>query len=70
MAMSKAKLESNNRHLAAHYEQIAVRSRKENRRNDLLQCAADHKGVSKREFILEALDSAINAEGVTIDDLE
>ena len=70
MAMSKARLESNNRHLAAHYEQISVRSKKEKRRNDLLQCAANHKGVSKREFILEALDSAINAEGITINDLE
>ena len=70
MAMSKAKLESNSRHLAAHYEQIAVRSRKENRRNDLLQLAADHKGVSKREFILDALDRAIDEEGITIANLE
>lgn len=70
MALTKSKLEANNRHLATHYEQIAVRSRKENRRNELLQLAANHKGVSKREFILYTLDRAIRAEGVTIKSLE
>ena len=70
MPMRKSQLEANNRHLAAYYESIAIRARKDERIGDRLKIAASRKGTSKRDYILNALRDALDADGVTVDTFE
>ena len=65
--MNKAKLQANNRHLAAHYEQVSVRSRKEERIRERIEIAAKRKGTTSRNYILTVLRAALEADGVTVD---
>lgn len=67
MPLSKAKLVSNNRYLAAHYEQINIKTRKDERIRERIAIAARRKGTTPRGYILTAIVNALEADGVTDD---
>ena len=70
MAMSKAKLEANNRYLASTYEQIAIRVHKDERIKDRVKIAATRQGITPRKYILTAIKTALDADGVGPDTTE
>lgn len=67
MPLSKKKLETNNRYLAARYEIVSIKTKRTDRINDRLDLAAQRAGTSKREYILSALLARLNADGITLD---
>lgn len=67
MPMSEAQLRANSKHLAEHYESIAVRSRKDDRMGERLEIAARRRNTSKRDYILTVLREALEKDGVTVD---
>ena len=51
------------------YEQIKVDSRKENRLRERIEIASKKHGIKSRQYIIEALEKAVQADGITIDSL-
>lgn len=51
------------------YEQIKVDSRKENRLRERIDIAAKKHGVKSRQYIIETLEKAVQADGITIESL-
>lgn len=69
MPLSKKKLETNNRYLAARYEIVSIKTKRTERINDRLDLAAQRAGTSKREYILSTLLARLDADGITLDAL-
>lgn len=69
MPLSKKKLETNNRYLAARYEIVSIKTKRTDRINDRLDLAAQRAGTSKREYILSTLLARLDADGITLDAL-
>lgn len=67
MPLSKKKLETNNRYLAARYEIVSIKTKRTDRINDRLDLAAQRAGTSKREYILSTLLARLDADGITLD---
>ena len=69
MPLSKKKLETNNRYLAARYEIVSIKTKRTDRINDRLDLAAQRAGTSKRDYILSTLIARLDADGITLDAL-
>lgn len=67
MPLSKKKLETNNRYLAARYEIVSIKTKRTDRINDRLDLAAQRAGTSKRDYILSTLLARLDADGITLD---
>lgn len=67
MPLSKKKLETNNRYLAARYEIVSIKTKRTDRINDRLDLAAQRAGTSKRDYILSTLIARLDADGITLD---
>ena len=70
MPLTPKKLATNNRYLAARYEIVSIKTKRTDRMNDLLDLAAKRTGKSKREYIISALTARLEADGISIDDLD
>lgn len=67
--VSDARMRANARYNLKAYEQIAVRSRRADRLNDLIDLAADRRGISKASYIIGAIRTQLEADAVTLSDL-
>lgn len=67
MPLSKKKLETNNRYIAARYEIVSIKTKRTDRINDRLDLAAQRAGTSKRDYILSTLIARLDADGITLD---
>ena len=67
MTASKARIKANARYNAKTYEQIKFQSRKENRLRELIAIAADKRGISSAQYIVEAVQVQFNTDGITPD---
>ena len=70
MPLTPKKLATNNRYLAARYEIVSIKTKRTDRINDLLDLAATRAGTSKRGYIISALLAKLEADGVSIKDLD
>lgn len=70
MPLTPKKLAANNRYLAARYETISIKTKRTDRMNDLLDLAATRAGTSKRDYILSVLLAKLEADGISIKDLD
>ena len=52
---------------AKAYEQIKINSRKENRIGDLLDIACSKTGLSKAQYILNAIKTQLEKDGINAD---
>lgn len=72
MTKSIAKSKADARFDAKTYEQIAIKSRREDRLRDLIALAASRTGVSSGEYIRSAIWARLQADGIersALDDL-
>ena len=72
MPKSVAKSKADARFDTKTYEQIAIKSRREDRLRDLIAVAASRYGVSSGEYIRSAIWARLQADGIersTLDDL-
>ena len=70
MPLTKSQLAANNKYLAAHYESICIRTRKDERVRERIAIAARRKVTTPRNYILTAIINALEADGVTEDTYE
>ena len=66
MVVSKSRLAANIKYQKDTYESICVRSRKENRLSDLLELASNKMEISKAQYVLNAIYSQLDRDGITI----
>ena len=64
---SKAKLDANNRYVLKTYETVSTRAKRTDRVNDLVEIAAGRAGQSKAAYILDAIRTRLDADGITPD---
>lgn len=64
MTKSIAKSKADARFDARTYEQIAIKSRREDRLRDLIAVAAGRMGVSSGEYIRRAIWARLKADGI------
>lgn len=66
---SRARLDANNRYIKKNMEIVTFRAQKTERLNDLISHAAHLRGISKAQYMLDAIRARLDADGVTIDTL-
>lgn len=64
MPLTKNKLASNNKYLAATYEIVSIKTRKDEHVNERLVMGAKKAHISKRQYILSTLLERLNADGI------
>ena len=67
MTTSKARVNANRKYMEKAYEEIRCRARKEMQLNQHIEQAASIHSISKAQYILQAIISALAAAGIQID---
>lgn len=64
---SEARINANNRYRYKAYDTLQVAVRKEKRINDLLDFATKKTGKSKAQYVVDAIDTQLERDGISID---
>lgn len=67
--VTMAKKAANRKYDSKTYEYISTRSRKEDRRSELIAIAASRQGIGSALYIRQAIDAALDRDGIGPDDL-
>lgn len=67
MGTSESRLKANKKYMNKAYSEIKFRARRETRLNDLIELAAQQTKKSKAQYMLDAIQSQLANDGITID---
>lgn len=69
MKISKEAYERNTAYIKSNYEQIKIQSRNEYRLREQIALAANGKGISSAQYIINAIQVQLDLDGISIEDL-